>query len=259
MNLGSRIKELRIEQGLSQEELAAKLHVTRQTVSNWENNKNYPDLTTLVEITELFRVSFDEIVKEDPAFVRETDENKKRVQRGRRWMILLTAVILSLCTVILGLVMTADKVIGAMVWVGDDGANAPEAKSIVVEYVEGEDGTLDLSCNHPEMQAVAIMREMKDGEYYRGYSYMDELLGGGFIKYAGPDSEIDITVYFDGSKELFAKGYKIYERNDGSLYVKSVKGMADYCLVDGMCTYMDIKDRNRNLSRINLTYSAIEK
>ncbi len=256
MNLGNRIKELRLEQGLSQEELAMKLHVTRQTISNWENNKNYPDLATLVEIADMFHVSFDEIVKEDPAFVRDTDENKKRVKRGRRWILCLASMILLLCVGILGFVLTADKTIGGMIWIGEEGTAIPEAKYLTVEYVEGEDNTLELVCNNLEMLPVAIIREMKDGEYYRGYSYMDPRLDGGFIKSAGKDSEIDITVYFDESKDLFASAYKIYERSDGSLYVKSVKGMEDYSLADGMCTYMEIKDRNRNLSRINITYNA---
>ncbi len=94
MDIGSRIKALRLEHSLSQEELGAKLHVTRQTVSNWENNKNYPDLATLVELTELFDVTFDEVIKEDPAFVRVTDENKKRVAKGRRWIWILLIIIL---------------------------------------------------------------------------------------------------------------------------------------------------------------------
>ena len=94
MDIGSRIKNLRMEQGLSQGELAEQLHVTRQTVSNWENNKNYPDLSTLVQITELFDVTFDELIKGDPAFVRETDENKKRAAKGRRWIWILLIMIL---------------------------------------------------------------------------------------------------------------------------------------------------------------------
>ncbi len=94
MDIGSRIKNLRMEQGLSQGELAEQLHVTRQTVSNWENNKHYPDLSTLVQITELFDVTFDELIKGDPAFVRETDENKKRAAKGRRWIWILLIMIL---------------------------------------------------------------------------------------------------------------------------------------------------------------------
>lgn len=94
MDIGSRIKTLRTEQRLSQGDLAEQLHVTRQTVSNWENNKNYPDLSTLMEITELFDVTFDELIKGDPAFVRETDENKRRMAKNKRWIWILLIVIL---------------------------------------------------------------------------------------------------------------------------------------------------------------------
>lgn len=94
MDIGSRIKTLRTEQRLSQGDLAEQLHVTRQTVSNWENNKNYPDLSTLMEITELFDVTFDELIKGDPAFVLETDENKRRMAKNKRWIWILLIVIL---------------------------------------------------------------------------------------------------------------------------------------------------------------------
>lgn len=44
MSLGNKIREIRKINGLTQEQFAQKFHVTRQTVSNWENDKNYPDL-----------------------------------------------------------------------------------------------------------------------------------------------------------------------------------------------------------------------
>ena len=44
MKFSDQIKKLRRDQGLTQEELAGKIHVTRQAVSNWENEKNLPDL-----------------------------------------------------------------------------------------------------------------------------------------------------------------------------------------------------------------------
>ena len=43
MNIGNKIQKLRNDCNMSQAEFAEKFHVTRQTVSNWENNKNYPD------------------------------------------------------------------------------------------------------------------------------------------------------------------------------------------------------------------------
>ena len=57
MELGRQIKKYRGELGLSQEMLAEKIYVSRQTVSNWENDKNYPDINSLLRLSEVFVVS----------------------------------------------------------------------------------------------------------------------------------------------------------------------------------------------------------
>ncbi|MBQ1525181.1 MAG: helix-turn-helix transcriptional regulator, partial [Firmicutes bacterium] len=59
MELGKRIAEIRKDRGLTQEGLAELCSVTRQTISNWENGKSYPDLETLVLISDTFDVSLD--------------------------------------------------------------------------------------------------------------------------------------------------------------------------------------------------------
>ena len=65
MELGKQIKKYRSEMNLSQEELADKVFVSRQTVSNWENDKNYPDIKSLLLLSEVFGVSLDILVKGD--------------------------------------------------------------------------------------------------------------------------------------------------------------------------------------------------
>ena len=65
MEIGKQIKKYRTELGLSQEEFADKIFVTRQSVSNWENDKNYPDINSLVLMAEIFGVSLDSLVKGD--------------------------------------------------------------------------------------------------------------------------------------------------------------------------------------------------
>jgi len=73
MNLGTQIKKYRAEFSLSQDELAEKLFVTRQSISNWENDKTYPDIKSLVLLSEVFSVSLDQLVKGD------VDEMKKEI------------------------------------------------------------------------------------------------------------------------------------------------------------------------------------
>lgn len=63
MELSKQIKKYRTEANLSQEELADKIYVSRQTISNWGNEKNYPDIKSLVLMSEVFQVSLDNLVK----------------------------------------------------------------------------------------------------------------------------------------------------------------------------------------------------
>ena len=61
---------------MTQEDFAKIFHVTRQTVSNWENQKSYPDLQTLVQISDEFDVSIDTLLKEDMVMVKKIDNFK---------------------------------------------------------------------------------------------------------------------------------------------------------------------------------------
>ena len=77
MELGKQIKRYRMEANLSQEELADKVFVSRQTISNWENDKNYPDIKSLVLMSEVFHVSLDILIKGDlERMKKEIDKQK---------------------------------------------------------------------------------------------------------------------------------------------------------------------------------------
>ena len=65
MELGSQIKKYRNELSLSQDALAEKVYVSRQTISNWENGKSYPDVNSLVLLSEVFQTSIDNLIKGD--------------------------------------------------------------------------------------------------------------------------------------------------------------------------------------------------
>ena len=71
MKIGKQIKKYRTEMELSQDELAEKIFVSRQTISNWENNKNYPDVKSLVLLSSLFNVSLDILIKGDLEEMKE--------------------------------------------------------------------------------------------------------------------------------------------------------------------------------------------
>ena len=65
MNIGSKIKTARNEAGLTQETAAELLGVSRQTVSNWENEKSYPDIVSVIKMSDIYNVSLDRLLKED--------------------------------------------------------------------------------------------------------------------------------------------------------------------------------------------------
>ena len=71
MKIGKQIRKYRTEMELSQDELAEKIFVSRQTISNWENNKNYPDVKSLLLLSCLFNVSLDMLVKGDLEKMKE--------------------------------------------------------------------------------------------------------------------------------------------------------------------------------------------
>ena len=78
MELGSQIKKHRNELSLSQEELAEKVYVSRQTISNWENDKSYPDVNSLVLLSEVFNVSIDNLIKGDIEIMKEQISSEDR-------------------------------------------------------------------------------------------------------------------------------------------------------------------------------------
>lgn len=80
MELGKQIKKYRNEQDISQDLLAEKIYVSRQTISNWENGKNYPDIHSLLRLSEIFHVSMDILVKGD---IEEMKEEIKQEDRHR--------------------------------------------------------------------------------------------------------------------------------------------------------------------------------
>ena len=76
MNIGTKMIEIRKQKNMTQEDFAKIFHVTRQTVSNWENEKSYPDLQTLVQISNEFNVSLDTMLKENMNMVKKIDNYK---------------------------------------------------------------------------------------------------------------------------------------------------------------------------------------
>lgn len=98
MELGKQIKMHRQEAHLSQEELADRVYVSRQTISNWENDKSYPDVNSLVLLSEIFQISLDTLIKGDIEIMKDViqkEEIEKMNRYGKIYTIMLIATVVS--------------------------------------------------------------------------------------------------------------------------------------------------------------------
>ena len=88
MTLGEKIQALRNQHGLSQEQLAEKITVSRQAVSKWELDQSTPDLEYIIQLSEIFGVSIDSLVKQEQDCTSassapdNTAETPKREEKG---------------------------------------------------------------------------------------------------------------------------------------------------------------------------------
>ena len=92
MEIGKQIKMYRQEAHLSQEELANRVYVSRQTISNWENDKSYPDVNSLVLLSEIFQISLDNLIKGDIEVMKDViqkEEIEKMNRYGKIYTIML--------------------------------------------------------------------------------------------------------------------------------------------------------------------------
>jgi len=100
-SISKNIKRLRQQAGMTQEQMAEKLFVTRQTVSLWENGKTQPDIQTLEHIAECFDVDMMTVLYGTAALKSEKEQRKQMLLRWVLWAGLLWLVVVFLVTVVL--------------------------------------------------------------------------------------------------------------------------------------------------------------
>ncbi|MCI9016633.1 MAG: helix-turn-helix transcriptional regulator [Clostridia bacterium] len=102
MDLGEKIITMRNEKNLSQEQLAEKLNVTRQTISNWENGKFYPDIDSLVNLSKYFNVSLDDLLSYDEKVLDYLKDSTDIVKSNKN---ILYAILLNILLIIVFIVI----------------------------------------------------------------------------------------------------------------------------------------------------------
>ena len=83
MEFNEKIQELRKQKGLTQEELAEKLYVSRTAISKWESSRGYPNIESLKAIAKFFSVTVDELLSTDEVLTIAEEDNKRKEKRFR--------------------------------------------------------------------------------------------------------------------------------------------------------------------------------
>lgn len=89
MEIGTKLRNARTKSGLTQEKVAEEIGVSRQSVSNWENGRSYPDIVSVIKLSDLYSVSLDELLKEDKKMINHLDEATNTVASRRRLTMLI--------------------------------------------------------------------------------------------------------------------------------------------------------------------------
>jgi len=79
MIFSERLKEEREKRNWSQNDLAEKLHVSRQSVSKWETGKNYPSIEIIIHLSDLFGITIDELLRSDEELTQKVIEDSKQL------------------------------------------------------------------------------------------------------------------------------------------------------------------------------------
>lgn len=91
MTIGEKLRAARTASGLTQERVAQEIGVSRQSVSNWENDRTYPDIMSVIRLSDLYGVSLDDLLKGDGAMIAHIEEETNTVQSHRRLAHVVTA------------------------------------------------------------------------------------------------------------------------------------------------------------------------
>lgn len=161
MSLGNKIQEIRKNNNLTQEQF----HVTRQTISNWENDKNYPDLSALKMISEEYEISLDELFKGDEKYIKTVDDMKRKLSTFKKALIVSTVVLIVM-------------IVGFFVLLCIDSQSTPDGKRI------NSDTTIRMLVDLPDAtpsRAITFTTDKKPDE--NGYErtiekYKSAALGG---------------------------------------------------------------------------------
>lgn len=101
MEIGEKLKNSRINAGMTQEQIAEKINVSRQTISNWEAGKSLPDVINLIKISDLYQISLDDLLKGDGKMMDKIKSDTDTVKSNQAmtnigWFMLILSFVFSI-------------------------------------------------------------------------------------------------------------------------------------------------------------------
>ena len=98
MEIGKKLKNARVQSGMTQENVAEKINVSRQTISNWENEKSYPDIISVIELSNPYSISLDDLLKGDEKMIEHLEESTNVVRSNQKmiWAIIVNIIVVAL-------------------------------------------------------------------------------------------------------------------------------------------------------------------
>lgn len=111
MEIGKKLKAARQGSGLTQEQVAERLYVSRQTISNWENEKSYPDIVSVIRLSDLYSISLDDLLKGDAKMLEHLGESTDIVKSNQKLVLAVIANIAVFLACLLTAVLLPDSVL----------------------------------------------------------------------------------------------------------------------------------------------------
>lgn len=111
MEVGEKLRERRNTLHMTQDEVAEALGVTRQTISNWENGRSYPDIERIIRLSDIYQLSLDELLKGDNKMVHQLQKNTRQNRFIKTFILLL------LVNVVLMVGLIAASPLSKIIWV----------------------------------------------------------------------------------------------------------------------------------------------
>ena len=101
MKIGVKLKEARLQAGLTQENVAEDIQVTRQTISNWETEKSFPDIVSVIKLSTLYNISLDKLLKGDEEMIEHLEKSTNIVKSNQKLIIAIIANVMMIIAFIL--------------------------------------------------------------------------------------------------------------------------------------------------------------